>query len=109
MLDLELIVAILLVVALAYVIYKAIPLLMVKEPFDVYKRVGDPEHRLILPPNAGLGSLAPDLLPLDKQNADMRGPYAYTVCGQTGKTKGKYRNSPVVEAEEDCLGAYGVY
>ncbi len=108
MIDLELIVAILLVCALAYTIYKAVPLLMVKEPFDVYKRV-NPEHRLILPPQAGLGSLAPDLLPLDKQNADMRGPYAYTVCGQTGKTKGKYRNSPVVEAEEDCLEAHGVY
>jgi len=105
MLDLELIVAILLVCALAYTIYKAVPLLMVKEPFDVYKRVGDPEHRQILPPQAGLGSLAPDLLPLDKQNADMRGPYAYMAHG---KTKGKYRNSPIVEADT-CLEAHGVY
>jgi hypothetical protein len=108
MLDLELIVAILLVMALAYVIYKAVPQLMLKEAFDIYKRVGDPEHRLILPPQAGLGSLAPDLLPLDKQNADMRGPYAYTVCGQAGKTKGTYRNSPVME-EDTCLEAHGVY
>ena len=107
MLDLELIVAILLVMALAYVIYKAVPQLMLKEAFDVYKRVGDPEHRLILPPQPGLGSLTPDLLPLDKQNADMRGPYAYMTCGQS-KTKGTYRNSPVME-EDTCLEAHGVY
>lgn len=104
MIDLELIVAILLVVALAYVIYKAVPLLMAIEPFGVYERV-DPEKRLILPPQPGLGSLAPDLLPLDKQNADMRGPAAYTVCGQTGKTKGRYRNSPIIDNE--CLDPFG--
>jgi hypothetical protein len=101
MLDLELIVAILLVAAFAFVIYKAVPLLMIKEPFDVYKRVNS-EHRLILPPQAGLGSLAPDLLPLDKQNADMRGPAAYMA---NGKTKGTYRNSPIME--EECLDPIG--
>ena len=104
MIDLELIVAILLVIALAFVVWKAIPLLMVKEPFDIYKRVGDPEHRLILPPQAGLGSLAPDLLPLDKQNADMRGPHAYMAHG---KTKGKYRNSPILDGEDECLDPIG--
>lgn len=108
MIDLELIVAILLVIALAFVVYKAVPMLMLNEPFSVYERVGDPEHRLILPPHPGIGSLTPDLLSLDKQNADMRGPYAYTVCGQTGKTKGRYRNSPILE-EGDCLEAHGVY
>ena len=102
MIDLELIVAILLVIALAYVVYKALPMLMVNEPFSVYKRVGDPEHRQILPPQPGLGSLAPDLLPLDKQNADMRGPAAYMA---NGKTKGKYRNSPIIDNE--CLDPFG--
>jgi len=93
--DLDLIVGILLVFALAYVIYKAIPLLSVAEPFFVYEtRRNDAEHRQILPPNPGLGSLAPDLLPLDKQNAELRGSMAYMSCG---KNKGPYANSKILE------------
>jgi hypothetical protein len=97
--DLDLIVSILLVLALAYVVYKATPMLMVTEPFFVYKSV-DPEHRQILPPNPGLGSLEPNLLPLDKQNADMRGPYALRACG---KIKGSYPLSSILDSQEDCL------
>jgi len=98
MIDFDLVVGILLVFALAFVVYKALPLLSVTEPFFVYKMRNDAEHRQILPPNPGLGSLAPDLLPLDKQNADMRGPYALFSCG-----KRNYPQSSILEHQEDCL------
>ena len=94
-------VGILLVFALTYVIYKAIPLLYVTEPFFVYEtRRNDAEHRQILPPNPGLGSLAPDLLPLDKQNADIRGSMAYMACG---KIKTSYPLSSILEKQGECL------
>jgi len=102
MIDLDLIAGMLLVVALAYVVYRAIPMLAVTEPFLVYK-TNDPEHRQILPPNPGLGSLDPRLLPLDKQNADMRGPHAYNGCG---KTQGSYPLSPIMEEETKCLQSF---
>jgi hypothetical protein len=99
--DLDLIVGILLVFALAFVIYKSIPLLSVTEPFFVYEKMcADTEHRKILPPNPGLGSLAPDLLPLDKQNADMRGSMAYMACG---KIKTSYPLSSILEKQGECL------
>jgi hypothetical protein len=100
--DLDLIVGILLVFALAYVIYKAIPLLTVAEPFFVYEsRRNDAEHRQILPPNPGLGSLAPDLLPLDKQNAELRGSRAYMSCG---KNKGPYPLSTLIDRNDLLQG-----
>lgn len=95
--DLDLVVGVLLVIALVYVVVKAIPTLMVKEPFFVYKSL-DPEHRQILPPNPGLGSLEPNLLTLDKQNADMRGPHALRACG---KIQGSYPLSSLLEG--DCM------
>jgi hypothetical protein len=98
MIDFDLVVGILLVFALAFVVYKALPLLSVTEPFFVYEMRNDPEHRQILPPNPGLGSLAPDLLPLDKQNAEMRGPHAHFACG-----KRTYPLSSILEHQEDCL------
>jgi hypothetical protein len=100
----ELLIAVLLVAALGYAVYKVYPSLMVKEPFIVYK-ANDPEHRQILPPNAGLGSLEPTLLPLDKQNADMRGPYAYVACDEK-KIKGIYPLSTVLESQDDCLTGF---
>lgn len=100
----ELLIAVLLVIALAYAVYKVYPSLMVKEPFLVYKS-NDPEHRQILPPNAGLGSLEPNLLSLDKQNADMRGPYAYVACDEN-KIKGRYPLSTVLESQDDCLTGF---
>ena len=99
MIDLDLTVAICLVVALAYVVYKAVPLLMMKEPFTVYESAGIRTPSKILPPNPGLGSLTPDLLPLDKQNADMRGPAAYMAHG---KITGEYRNSSILENQDRC-------
>ena len=100
----ELLIAVLLVVGLAYAIYKVYPSLMVKEPFLVYKS-NDPEHRQILPPNAGLGSQDPRLLPLDKQNADMRGPYAILPI-DSDKIKGTYPLSRVLESQDDCLTGF---
>ena len=100
MIDFDLVVGILLVFALAFVVYKALPLLSVTEPFFVYEMRNDPEHKQILPPNPGLGSLAPDLLPLDKQNAEMRGPHAHFACG---KRIGSYPMSSILETQEDCL------
>lgn len=102
MIDIDLIVGMLLVVALAVVAYKAIPLLSVSEPFWVYKS-DDPEHKKILPPNAGLGSQDPRLLTLDKQNADMRGPHAYLGCG---KIQGPYPESEIMASESDCLRSF---
>jgi len=103
--DLDLIVGILLVASLVFVVYKAMPMLLVKEPFFVYKNTEtDPEHKQILPPNPGLGSLEPNLLPLDKQNADWRGPHALRACG---KLKGSYPLSPILEAQDDCLTGFG--
>jgi hypothetical protein len=98
--DLDLIVGILLVFALSYVIYKSIPLLSVSEPFFVYKSTRADTQNRILPPNPGLGSLAPDLLPLDKQNADMRGSMAYMACG---KIKTSYPLSSILEKQGECL------
>ncbi len=92
-------VGILLIAVLAIAAIYLSPRFQLSEPFTVYDPA-DNEHRHILPPNAGIGSLQPDLLPLDKQNADMRGPHALLRHVEIGKVQGQYRSPSFVMSQD---------
>ena len=79
--DVNLVVGFLLLAALGFAVYMYVPIPRISEPFTVFDPA-DREHHKILPPNPGLGSLEPTLLPLDKQNADVRGEHALLRHGK---------------------------